>query len=100
PLAVTVSSPSGPFAVRKTVPITAAVSSGGNPASGASVTFTMTKANGSQTKKTLTTKSNGQAVWNYKVATKDPKGQYSVSATATFNGQNAASATPALFTVQ
>ncbi|MCI0602062.1 NEW3 domain-containing protein [bacterium] len=100
PLNVSVSSPAGPFSVRQTVAITATVLSGSNPASGASVTFTMTKANGKTTTKTLTTNSSGKAVWNYKIAQKDPKGQYSVSVTATFNGQNGSSTTPATFTVQ
>jgi hypothetical protein len=56
----------------------------------------MTKANSNKTPKTLTTIPGGQATWNYKIA-QDPKGQYSVSATATFNGQNASSTTPATF---
>jgi M6 family metalloprotease-like protein len=100
PITVTVSSPAGPFSIRQTVAITATVLSGSNPASGASVTFTMTKANGSKTTKVLTTNSSGKATWSYKVAQKDPKGQYSVSAAATLNGQNGSSATPATFTVQ
>jgi hypothetical protein len=99
-LTVAVTAPPGPFRARQTVTITGTVLSGSNPASGASVKFTLTKANGSKTTKTVAANTSGKATWNYKVGTKDPKGPYSVSATATFNGQSGASVTPATFTVQ
>jgi M6 family metalloprotease-like protein len=99
-LNVSVTAPPGPFRARNTVAITATVLSGSTPRSGANVKFTMTKANGRQTTKTLTSNSSGNATWSYKVATKDPKGQYSVSVTATYNGQSGSSTTPATFTVQ
>ncbi len=96
---VVVSVPSSSYAARSTVPMTATVTSGGNPAAGASVKFTMVKANGSTTTKTVTANSSGQATWSYKLSPKDPKGTYSVSATATFNSLTGSSNT-VNFTVQ
>lgn len=85
PPSVVVSVPSSTYAWRSTVPMTATVTSGGNQASGASVKFTLVKATGSTSTKTLTAGSSGQATWSYKLSPKDPKGTYSVSATATYN---------------
>jgi uncharacterized protein YfaS (alpha-2-macroglobulin family) len=79
--------------------MTATVTSGGNPAAGASVSFTMTKPNGSTATKVVTAGSNGVAVWKYKLNPKDPNGSYSVRATATYNGLSSTSNT-ASFTVQ
>ena len=73
------------YLARQTVKMTATVTSGpaGPPASGASVVFSMTKASGATTTKTVTANSSGVATWNYKLNPKDPKGTYTVRATAT-----------------
>lgn len=99
PPSVVVSVPSSTYAARSTVPMTAVVTSGGNAAAGASVKFTLVKANGSTATKTVTAGSNGQATWSYKLSPKDPKGTYSVSATATYNSLTGSSNT-VNFTVQ
>jgi M6 family metalloprotease-like protein len=88
------------YAARQTVKMTATVTSNGSPAAGASVRFTMTKANGATTTKTVTAGSNGQAVWNYKLGPKDPKGTYSVKARATHSGQTGLDSPTINFTVQ
>src|SRR5262249_37529922 len=64
-LAVSVSVPGTNFVPPTTVPITATVLSGGLPASGASVTFTLTTPNGGTTTQSATAGSNGVATWNY-----------------------------------
>jgi M6 family metalloprotease-like protein len=75
----------------QTASFTATVLSGATPAAGASVTFTMTRADGSKATNTVTAGSTGKAVWSYKVTQKDPKGAGSVVANATYNSQAAAS---------
>ncbi len=99
PPSVVVSVGSATYAPRATVSMSAAVTSGGSPAAGASVTFTMTRPNGKTTSKTVTAGSNGVATWNYRLGPKDPKGSYSVSAVATYNSLSSTSNT-ATFSVQ
>jgi hypothetical protein len=99
PLTVSVSVPASTYAPRSTVPITARVLSGGSPASGASVVFTLTKPGGTTATKTVTADSAGAATWNYRLGPKDPSGAYSVSARSTYGSQTATSS-PASFTVQ
>jgi hypothetical protein len=90
---------SGVYAARGTASMTATVSNNGSPVPGASVTFTMTKANGTKATQTVTTGSTGKAVWNYRFSGKDPTGPYSVVSNATYNSQTAVSNT-VNFTVQ
>jgi hypothetical protein len=102
---VTVSVPSSSYTRRSTVPITATVLNGGTPASGASVTFTMTRADGSTVTQSATTGSKGAATWNYKLNPKSPTGKYSVVAQAVLSSTGAASSqaatsNPVTFTVQ
>jgi M6 family metalloprotease-like protein len=85
-LSVTVSVPRSTYATNSSIPISATVQMGNNPALGASVTFTLTNSKGSITKK-VTAGSNGVAVWSYKPGPKDPKGAYQVSAKASYNSQ-------------
>jgi hypothetical protein len=99
PPSVTVSVGQASYAPRSNVTMTATVTSGGNAAAGASVTFTLTKPNGATATKVVTAGSNGVAVWKYKLNPKDPNGSYSVRATATYNGLSSISNT-ASFTVQ
>jgi M6 family metalloprotease-like protein len=81
-IAVTVSVSGSSFTRPGTVPIIASVTNGGTPASGASVTFTLTAPNGSTSTQTATTGTNGAATWNYKLNAKSLAGTYSVSAQA------------------
>lgn len=112
-LAATVSVSGTNFAVPGTVPITATVVSAGLPASGASVTFSMTAPDGSTTTQSATTGSNGVAAWIYKLNSKSPLGNYRVNAqasagssgsggkrTANTSGAPAVSSNTATFRVQ
>lgn len=96
---VTIVTTSGTYKPRSTVTMTAAVTSGGNPASGASVTFVLTKPNGTTTK-TVTANTSGVAVWKYKLSPRDPNGDYSATGQATFNGLTGDPSAPATFKVQ
>ena len=87
------------YGPRQKVPVTATVMSGGSPAAGATVTFTLTKANGSNVTGTATTDSTGRATWSYRLGAKDPAGVYNVMNTTTYKSQVATSNT-AVFTVQ
>jgi len=98
-LSVAVSVSSAAFAPRDTVPIRAAVTLGGAPVAGATVTFSLLKPDGRRTAKTITTKSNGVAAWDYRIAAKDPPGSYSVSASAA-SGSNLAQSNSVTFSVR
>jgi M6 family metalloprotease-like protein len=98
-LAASLVAPSIPYTRLDTVPISATVLLAGNPAVGAAVQFTMTKPNGTTATSTQTTGSSGKAVWNYRVGPRDPKGTYTITATASFSGQST-SASGASFDVQ
>jgi M6 family metalloprotease-like protein len=81
-LGVSASVSGSTFVPPGTVSIAASVTSGGTPASGASVAFTLTAPNGNMTTQSATTGTNGVATWNYKLNAKSPAGTYSVSAQA------------------
>jgi M6 family metalloprotease-like protein len=93
---VTVSVPSSSYTRRSTVPITATVLNGGTPASGASVIFTMIRADGSTVTQSATTGSKGTAAWSYKLNPKAPTGTYSVTAQATLSSTGAAGMQPVI----
>jgi M6 family metalloprotease-like protein len=77
-LAASVSISGTSFSRPGAVPIVAAVSNGGAPTSGASVTFTVTTPNGSVSTQNATTGSNGTATWNYKLSSRSAAGAYNV----------------------
>ena len=62
------------------------MNSSGLPVSGASVNFTLTKADGSLVSGSATTGSNGTAVYKYRVKPKAPVGTYQVNANASLSG--------------
>ncbi len=99
PLTVTASTNAASYAARSNVTMSAKVLSGANPASGATVVFTLTKPNGTSTTKTATTSTTGTVSWTYKLGPKDPTGTYTVTATATFSPLTTTSA-PVTFTVK
>jgi len=75
------------YAVNQTPIVTATVTSGGTPISGASVAFTITKPNGSTAKGTATTTASGVASFKYRFnKQKDPAGVYLIAAGANLNG--------------
>ncbi len=100
PLTVGVTATPAMVSRNQTVTIAATVKRGLDPVSGASVTFTMTKAGGGKATKKATTGAGGTAEWDYTVGRRDPLGEYRVSATAKYGGQTVSSTAPATFTVQ
>jgi M6 family metalloprotease-like protein len=72
---------------------------GATGASGASVKFTLTRANGTTATATVTTNASGDAVWTYSLTASDPLGSYKVAATSTYN-RVTYTATQPTFTVQ
>jgi M6 family metalloprotease-like protein len=87
-LAVSVSISGASFVPPGLVPITAAVTNGGSPASGASVTFSLTLPNATTITQSATTGSNGVATWNYKLGPRSSAGTYSVVAQASTTGSS------------
>lgn len=71
----------------QTITVNATVKAAGTLVSGATVTFTMTKANGTSVTSTATTGANGVAVFKYALnKKKDPSGTYQVRVQASSNG--------------
>jgi hypothetical protein len=76
----------------QTATVNATVKAAGTLLSGAIVTFTMTKANGTTVSSTVTTGTNGVAVFKYAFnKKKDPAGTYQVRAAAGMNGVSGSS---------
>jgi hypothetical protein len=75
------------YSLSQAAVITATVTSGGAPISGASVAFTITKPNGSTAKGTATTSASGIASFKYRFnKQRDPAGVYVVAVGANLNG--------------
>jgi len=85
-LSVTVTVTPNPASRGQAVTSTAAVSANGAPVANASVTFTITKANGTVVKQTATTDAAGKAVAKLQLKRNDPIGPYQDRADATVNG--------------
>jgi len=79
---VSVSTDKVSYSTNQTVSVTARASSGGSPVSNASVTFTMTKSDGSVASQTATTDSTGSAVRKFRLRKQDPVGGYKARADA------------------
>lgn len=80
------------YKLGETVTSSAVVTAGGTPVAGASVSFTLTKANGTKTTASVTTGSNGVAVYQYKLRKTDPAGGYQVASVASSNGKTVSNA--------
>jgi hypothetical protein len=85
-LSVTVSVTPNPVSRGQQVTSTAVVSANGAPVANASVTFTITKANGTVVKQTATTDATGKAVAKLQIKRNDPVGTYQERADAALNG--------------
>jgi len=79
-LTMTLATNASAYTANQTVVITVALMNGTSPVSGASVAFTIVKANGATVNLSGTTGANGVATATYNVKRKDPKGTYSVTA--------------------
>lgn len=99
PLTITVTLPKTVYALREVVAVKAKVMNGTAPVNGVAVSFRVAEADGGITTGTATTGSTGEATWNYRTKTRDIKGTYSVTASATSGAQSGTSA-PVTFTVQ
>lgn len=78
--ALSVSTNSAVVTLKKQVTITARLSSSGRPVGGSSVTFSVTKPDGTVVTARYTTKKNGTASYKFRTTLLDPKGTYWVSA--------------------
>lgn len=93
-LGVTATPGAPKYSRSQTAKVTSAVTAGGSPQAGASVTFTLTKPNGTSQKVTLETGSDGRAIFSYKFDRKrDPTGTYYVSVFASKSGYEGQAAT-------
>lgn len=94
PLSVSFNQSAATVSVRTNVSFSALVLSGEKPAAGAVVTFEIRKPDGTTaTSRGVKTDSGGNADWSYRFQNKDPKGTYTVTATAVYNGQTATATT-------
>lgn len=99
-LSTTVATDKASYAPGATVSMTASVTNGGTPVANASVTFTVTKPNGTVVSQSATTGSTGQAVYKLRLnKQKDPVGTYQAKDVATTSGGSSATAATS-FTVQ
>ena len=86
-LSVNNSSSQKSYTRSQTATVNASVKAAGMASTGATVTFTMTKSNGTTISSVATTDSNGGAVFKYALnRKKDPAGTYQVRAEASANG--------------
>jgi len=97
-LSVGVTTNQASYTRNQTVAMSATVTTNGQPLANASVTFTVTKANGTKTTGTATTGTNGVAVYKLRLKRRDPAGTYGVNANASANSVSGSAATS--FTVQ
>ena len=97
-LNVAVSTNNASYALGSTVTITTMVTSGSSPVSGAGVTFTITKPNGSPVTGTATTGANGAASYVYKLRRNSPTGTWRAAGTASTSAASGSGA--AVFSVQ
>ncbi len=97
---ITVTTNQASYQPGQTVNITVKVLSGTSPISGAGITVTITKPNGSQVTLIATTGSNGVAGASYKLKHRDPAGTYTVGASMSGTGNAAPVGATTSFTVQ
>ena len=85
---------SAKYSRSQTATVSSMISAAGAPVAGASVTFTMTKPSGSTVTQTVSSGSDGRAIFSYKFDRKqDPTGVYTVRASANANGYSGQAAT-------
>ena len=78
--------PASVYPRKRAVPLSARVTSSGQPVPGAPVSFAITKPDGSVVNASYTTKKNGQVAFKYRTTIIDPVGTYRVSAAANVPG--------------
>jgi hypothetical protein len=85
-LDVGVSTDRATYTTSQWVMVTTNVQANGSPVAGASVTVTITRANGSKTSLSATTGANGTAVVKYRIKKQDAKGTYQATSNVTQSG--------------
>jgi hypothetical protein len=83
---VSVSTDQPSYTRNQTVSVKAVVSSGGSPVAKVPVTFKVKKSTGAVVTATVTTGTNGVAVYKLRLSRKDPVGVYEADADATSAG--------------
>jgi hypothetical protein len=92
-LSVAVSTNQSSYSRNQTAYVTTLVSADGLPVSGAGVTFTIRKSNGTVVTGSATTGSNGSAVYKYKFKRSDPLGAYQAASVANMNALSGSATT-------
>jgi hypothetical protein len=93
PVTVTVTTDKSSYSLNSTATTRGVVLRGTTPVSGASVTFTITKSNGSRVHITGTTGTDGSVTVKYRLNKKDPKGTYQDEAATSVNGSSGSATT-------
>ena len=96
--AITLTSDRASYLRNQTAVLTALVTSGGQPLAGVSVSFTITKPNGSRVTASATTNASGVATYQFRIKKNDPRGVYQATSTTQAAGTTVTAATS--FTVQ
>jgi uncharacterized membrane protein len=99
PLTVGVSTTQSSYVRGQSVFVTANVSDNGSPMNRAKVTFSVTKPNGIVVTKTISTKTNGAAIYKFRLGSSSPIGAYQVRGDANLKNVRFGSAVTS-FTVQ
>lgn len=92
-LGVTVSTDRSTYNRKQTVIITGVVRANGSPVQGASVSFTMTKSNGTTVSQSAVTGSNGSASARFQLRKPDPTGVYQGRGASNVNGASGSATT-------
>jgi len=92
-LSVAVSTDRSTYSRKQTVTMTGTVRANGSPVQGASVSFTMTKSNGSTVTQSAMTSSNGSASVRFQLRKPDPTGMYQGRGASTMNGVSGSATT-------
>ncbi|MCK2094400.1 NEW3 domain-containing protein [Thauera aromatica] len=87
-LSATLATDKASYTLGETVASTATISTGGSPVAGASVSFTLTKADGRTVTQSVTTGNDGRAIHKYKLKRNDPAGSYRVASIASSSGKS------------
>ncbi len=100
PVTVSISTDKSSYAPGQTVYVSVTMLSGTSPDAGASVSVSVTKANGTVSTVSGTTGSNGVVTMKYRLKRQDPAGTYQATATPASTGNSATTAASTSFAVQ
>jgi hypothetical protein len=95
---ITLSADRSSYLRNQTAVLTARVTAGGQPLAGVSVSFAVTKPNGSRSTATATTNASGVATYQFRIKKNDPRGTYQATSSAQAAGTTVSASTS--FSVQ